>query len=76
MITFRGLTRLPINCRACPCHNEVYDECNAIRIIDYEANNDCIEGKPDACPLVEIRLRELRIAGGELSVVEEVSDEQ
>ena len=69
MIAFRGLTRLPINCRACPCRNEVYDECNAIRIIDPEANNDCSAGKPDACPLVEIRLRELRI-------VEEVSDEQ
>lgn len=76
MIAFRGLTRLPINCRACPCHNEVYDECNAIRIIDPEANNDCIAGKPDACPLVEIRLRELRIVEGELTVVTEVSDEQ
>lgn len=55
MIAFRGLTRLPINCRACPCHNELYDECNAIRMVDYEANNDCSAGKPDACPLIELR---------------------
>ena len=76
MIAFRGLTRLPINCRACPCYNELYDECNAIRMVDYEANNDCSKGTPEACPLVEIRLRELRIADGELTVVTEVSDEQ
>ena len=57
MIAIKGLTKKPTNCRACPCFNWHWMCCNAIRLIDCEANDTAGGDEiPEQCPLVELEV--------------------
>ena len=44
----------PVNCRACPCYDELRQDCKALWLIDRERDNEVNEDKPEWCPLNEV----------------------
>lgn len=59
MIAIKGL-KMPKNCRECPCYSFFWTSCDAIRRIDYEANDAVVgDQKPEQCPLVELEVGEV-----------------